>query len=97
MDRVYKTDIPAARKALEDLRRQFSGVETKTDWTRLRIEPLIAHAKALEKLLGSSEFARETSRLTNGVVMFHSDLVYLRDNIKALKDILKKQRDHGIP
>jgi len=27
-----------------------------------------------------------------GVVMFHSDLVYLRENVKALKEILKVER-----
>jgi len=37
----------------------------------------LSHVKAL------------TARLRRGVVMFHSDLIYLRENVKALKEILK--------
>jgi hypothetical protein len=89
MDRSYKEDIPKNRRALDQLKKEFSGVASTTDWTKLRIEPLLEHAKFLERLLRSPKFSRETSRLRRGVVMFHSDLVYLRENVKALKEILK--------
>jgi hypothetical protein len=92
MDRSYKEDIPKTRRALEELRNEFSGIASTTDWTKLRIEPLLDHVKSLERLLQSSKFARETARLRRGVVMFHSDLVYLRENVKALKKILEVER-----
>jgi hypothetical protein len=95
MDRSYKEDIPKTRRALEELRKEFSGVASTTDWTKLRIEPLLDHVKSLERLLRSPKFARETARLRRGVVMFHSDLVYLRENVKALKTILEiEKRTH---
>jgi hypothetical protein len=87
MDRSYKEDIPKTKRALETLKKEFSGVASSTDWTKLRIEPLLDHVNALERLLRSPKFARETARLRKGVVMFHSDLVYLRENVKALKGI----------
>jgi hypothetical protein len=37
VDRVYKGDIPAARRALERLRAEFSRLDSKTDWKRLRV------------------------------------------------------------
>jgi hypothetical protein len=92
MDRTYKEDIPSHRRALEELKKEFSGVASNTDWTKLRIEPLLEHVKLLERLLRSPKFSRETARLRRGVVMFHSDLVYLRANVKALKEILKIER-----
>ena len=92
MDRSYKEDIPSHRRALEQLKKEFLGIASATDWTKLRIEPLLEHVKFLERLLRSPKFARETSRLRRGVVMFHSDLVYLRENVKALKEILKIER-----
>lgn len=92
MDRVYKADIPAARKALQKLRAEFTRLDSKTDWASLRIDPLLEHAKALERLLRSSRFSRETSRLPRGVSMFRSDLVYLRENLKTLKAILDSDR-----
>jgi hypothetical protein len=92
MDKSYKEDIPKARTALKKLRNEFSNVASATDWTKLRIEPLLAHVKALERLLRSPRFARETARLRRGVVMFHSDLVYLRENVKALRKILQIER-----
>lgn len=95
MDRVYKTDIPAARRALEELKRSFSAFKNRNDWTRLRIEPLLEHAKGLERLLRSRRFTRETSRLPRGVAMFRSDLVYLRENIVALKTVLKSEMKHA--
>jgi hypothetical protein len=88
MDRSYKEDIPRARRALEELKKQFSGVGSTTDWTKLRIEPLLDHVRSLERLLRSPKFARETARLKRGVVMFHADLIYLRENVKALKAVL---------
>jgi hypothetical protein len=92
VDRSYKEDIPKAKRAFEVLKKEFSGVASSTDWTKLRIEPLLDHVKALDRLLRSSKFARETARLRRGVMMFHSDLVYLRENVKALKEILAVER-----
>jgi hypothetical protein len=92
MDRSYKEDIPKAKRALEELKKEFSGIASTTDWTKLRIEPLLDHVKCLEQLLRSPKFARETARLRRGVVMFHSDLVYLRENVKVLKEILQVER-----
>ena len=92
MDRTYKEDIPATRRALEELRTEFSRLHSKTDWKKLRVEPLLEHARSLERLLQSSQFARETSRLPRGVPMFHTDLVYFRENIKALKGVLESER-----
>jgi hypothetical protein len=92
MDRVYKEDIPRKRRALAELKEEFSRVASATDWTRLRIEPLLEHARFLERLLRSRKFLRETSRLPRGVVMFHSDLVYLRENVNALKAILEAEK-----
>jgi hypothetical protein len=92
MDRSYKEDIPKAKRALEELKKEFSGVASTTDWTKLRIEPLLDHVKCLERLLRSPRFAREIARLRRGVVMFHSDLIYLRENVKALKEILQVAR-----
>ena len=92
MDRSYKEDIPKTKCALEKLKKEFSSVASATDWTKLRIEPLLDHVKSLERLLRSPKFAQETARLRRGVGMFHSDLVYLRENVKALKEILKVER-----
>jgi hypothetical protein len=89
MDRSYKEDIPKARKALTVLKRQFSAVPSTTDWIKLRIDPLLEHAKSLERLLRSPRFARETARLRRGVEMFHANLVYLRENVRALQKILE--------
>lgn len=92
VDRVYKRDIPAKRKALERLRVEFSHLDTRTDWTRLRVDPVLAHARTLERLLRSPRFSGEASRLRQGVVLFHSDLVYLRENVRGLERILKAER-----
>ena len=88
MDRSYKEDIPKAIRVLEVLKRDFSGISSKTDWNKLRIEPLLRHARALERIFLSPKFAHETERLTRGVAMFRADLVYLRENIRSLKGIL---------
>lgn len=92
VDRVYKSDIPRLKKALIKLEEEFSSLDTATDWTGLRIEPLIKHAEALERLLNSPDFSKEFSHLRQGVVMFHSDLVYLRENVKALEKLLESEK-----
>jgi len=92
VDRVYKNDLPELRNALEKLREDFANIGSKTDWAKLRIEPLLKHLESLEELLESEEFSREFSRLTKGVAMFHSDLVYFRTNVTALKKILQSEK-----
>ncbi len=42
-------------------------------------------------MLSQPVFAKEYSRLRRGVLMFHSELVYLRDNVKALKSTLESE------
>ncbi len=93
MDRVYKTDIPAYVESLAALRKAFAKLETSTDWGRLRIDPLLAHARGLLRIQRSPKFARESSRLRKGVRMFRSDLLYLRENIRALKAILDAEQE----
>jgi hypothetical protein len=88
VDRVYKTNLPALRRALEKLRAEFSGMDPKTDWSQLRVEPLLGHAKRLEQRLK----AQGTARLTMGVGMFHSDLVYLQENVKRLNAVLASEK-----
>ena len=92
VDRVYKRGLPELRNTLEKLREDFDNLGSKTDWTRLRIEPLLKHLGSLEELLRSQEFSRDFSRLTKGVELFHSDLVYFRTNVKALKKILQSEK-----
>jgi predicted RNase H-like nuclease (RuvC/YqgF family) len=89
VDRVYKNDIPELRRKLENLQDEFESLRPKTNWTKLRIEPLISHAGSLQRLLESEEFSGEVARLKRGVAMFHSDLVYLRTNVKELKKLLE--------
>jgi hypothetical protein len=93
VDRVYKEDLPRLRKALEELREGFSDLgSSKTDWVKLRIDPLLKHLDSLEQLLQSREFSPESSRLRKGVVLFHSDLVYLRENVKGLEKLLQSEK-----
>jgi len=92
VDRVYKASIPQLREKLARLEEEFSGLDSGTDWKKLRIDPLLKHAEGLERLLNQPDFAREYSRLRRGVVMFHSDLVYLRDNVRALEKTLEAER-----
>ena len=93
VDRAYKADLPRLRRALEELRDAFSKIEgTKTDWVKLRIDPLVKHIDSLERLLNSGEFAQEYSRLRRGTVLFHSDLVYLRENVRGLRKLLQDDR-----
>jgi predicted RNase H-like nuclease (RuvC/YqgF family) len=96
VDQVYKKQLPAQRKALERLREAFSDLHSKTDWTKLRIEPLLKHLDQLEQSLGSAEFSRESSRLTRGVDLFRSDLEYFRANVKGLEKVLEAEKgSHG--
>lgn len=95
VDRVYRNGLPALRNALEKLREDFANLGSKTDWTKVRIEPLLKHLKSLEELLGSGDFSRESSRLKKGVELFHSDLVYFRTNVKGLKKILQSEKVKG--
>ena len=88
VDRVYKADIPEKRKALEMLKTEFSKLHSRTDWTKLRVEPLLQHVKQLEQRLKS----QSSTRLTKGVRLFHSDLVYLRENVNGLKEILQSEK-----
>src|ERR1700739_57710 len=92
MDRAYKQDIPSVIKRLEGLRDAFATLDSKTDWTRLRIEPLLEHAKSLDRLIHARQFTRETTRLRRGVAMFHADLVYFRENLQGLKKVLESER-----
>jgi hypothetical protein len=93
VDRVYKAELPRLRNALEKLRENFSNLDSsKTDWTKLRIEPLLKHLDSLEQLLHSEEFSGEFSRLRKGVRLFHSDLVYLRENVKGLEKVLQSEK-----
>jgi hypothetical protein len=87
VDRVYKSDIPQLRKALERLRGEFSKLHAPTDWTRLRVDPVLRHARELERRLKS----QGSTRLTKGVRLFHSDLVYLRENVSGLKAVLESE------
>lgn len=93
VDRSYKNGLPRLRKTLEKLKEDFSTLGAKTDWTKLRIEPLLKHLESLEQLLESDAFSRESSRLTKGVELFHSDLVYFRTNVKGLKKVLQSERE----
>ena len=93
VDRVYKSALPQFRADLERLRKDFSKLgPTRTNWIELRIDPLLRHLDSLEHLLHSKEHSLETSRLRKGVALFHSDLVYLRDNIKGLERVLESER-----
>lgn len=92
VDRVYKGALPDFRKSLEHLRKEFSKLQTKTHWATLRVEPLLQHVKELERRLKAREFSGESRRLRNGVKQFHSDLVYLRDNVKWLEEILRTEK-----
>ncbi len=98
VDRVYKAAIPEFRRALEKLRQELSNLRTSTDWVHLRVEPVLQHAARLERLLSSRKFSNEFSRLTQGVALFHSDLVYLRTNVAELRKLVqaeKKRQESG--
>ena len=91
VDRAYKDELPSLRNTLGKLREDFANLSPKTNWTKLRIEPLLKHLESLEQLLVSREFSQEFSHLRKGVVLFHSDLVYFRTNVKGLKEILQSE------
>ena len=88
VDRVYKSDILRLKKELEALKREFAAAGGTTDWVGLRIDPLIRHADSLDQTLNSEGHSKEFARLKRGVDMFHSDLVYLRMNVKSLRKLL---------
>ena len=88
VDRVYREDLPRLRRILRDLRSEFVRLETRTDWVGLRIDPLLRNLESLEGVLRAREFSKEFARLRRGVPMFHADLVYFRDNVKALREVL---------
>ena len=88
VDRVYRSDLPQLREGLERLRIEFSKLDTTTHWPELRLAALIRHAQQLERDLKS----HGSSRLRKGVPMFHSDLVYLRSNLKGLSDLLRSEQ-----
>ena len=93
VDRVYKSALPQFRADLERLRKDFSSLgTTKTNWIELRIDPLLRHLDSLEQLLHSEEHSLESSRLKKGVALFHSDLVYLRENVQGLERVLQSER-----
>ena len=95
VDKVYKSALPRLRADLEKLRQEFASLgPKKTDWNELRVEPLLRHLDSLERLLHSDGFLEESSRLRKGVGLFHSDLVYLRGNVKGLKKVLQSERAH---
>ena len=89
VDRVYKKALPEFRRTLESLSERFASLDTRTNWDKLRIDPLLRHVTRLEHVIGSREFSQEFSRLKRGVRMFKSDLDYLRANVKILKGILE--------
>src|SRR5271169_6278624 len=95
VDKVYKKDLPELRNALEKLRGDFAKLNSKTDWTSLRIAPLLKHLGSLEHLLNSREFSGEFSRLRKGVELFHSDLVYFRKNVEGLEKILQSEKKYS--
>jgi hypothetical protein len=93
VDRVYKTDLPRLKNTLVEMRGKFSNLDTKTDWTNLRIEPLLKHIESLEQVMNSPEFSQELLHLRIGVGMFHSDLVYLRENVRELERVLQFEKN----
>ena len=93
VDRVYKEDLPQSRSKLEGLREEFVKLgPSGARWARLRIDPLLKHVDTLEQLIHSDEFSGESSRLTKGVELFHSDLVYFRQNIRGLQRLLLSEK-----
>jgi hypothetical protein len=92
VDRVYKGAIPALKKDLEQLRKEFTKLKSNTDWAHLRVDPVLKHAGELRRLVSSRRFSSEFARLNKGVALFHSDLVYLRTNVKELQKLLETER-----
>lgn len=71
------------------LKAEFSALHSQTDWTKLRVDPLLQHVKQLEQRLKS----QGSTRLSKGVRLFHSDLAYLRENVNGLKEILRSEKE----
>lgn len=92
VDRVYKSSLPRFANQLNELRKEFSDLDSKTDWVKLRIDPLIRHLNSLEGLLENRQYSGEFARLTKGVASFHADLVYFRTNIEELGKILRAEK-----
>lgn len=92
VDRVYKAGVPEYRQALEQIRKEFARLDPSIDWVGLRVDPVLAHARELERRAHSRKFSREFSRLRKGVPLFHSDLVYLRTNVVELRRLLESER-----
>jgi len=88
VDRVYRSDLPRLRRTLVNLRKDFARIDPPTDWVRLRIDPLLAHLERLKAMVQSWE----SSRVRGAVPMLHSDLVYLRQNVRRLERILVSER-----
>lgn len=92
VDRVYKGAIPEFKARLVEMRKEFASVPSKTDWNRLRVEPLLQHVTSLEAILRSKRHATQIARLTRGVSMFHSDLVYIQHNLRELEKTLEREK-----
>jgi hypothetical protein len=92
VDRAYLESLPEFRTTLRRLRSEFSRLDTRTDWVGLRVDPLLRHVRSLEAVLRSPRFSKESARLRRGVSMFHSDLVYLRHNLRELEALLAVEK-----
>ena len=88
VDRVYRSELPRLRRTLRKMRSEFSRIHPSTDWVRLRIDPLLAHIDRL----GARVRIWDSSPQRGGVPMLHSDLVYLRENVKHLRKVLGSAR-----
>lgn len=87
VDRVYRTDLPELRKNLLNLRKEFSTLDTSTDWVLLRVDPLIAHVDRLQAMVR----IWDSSRLRGAVPLLHADLVYFRSNVRGLRRLLSSE------
>jgi prefoldin subunit 5 len=97
VDRLYKARVPELRRALEELAQDFARLDSRTNWARLRVAPVLKHARALEQILNSPKFSRELERLNRGVELFRSDLVYLRANVAGLERLLSSSKQSKPP
>ena len=88
VDRVYRTNLPSLRKSLLNMRREFSALDTSTDWVRLRVDPLLAHIDQLRAMIG----IWDSSRHRGAVPLLHADLVYFRKNVRGLRRVLAVER-----
>lgn len=88
VDKVYQNAWTDFRRDLVKLKEEFAKIDVSTDWTRLRIDPLLEHLKLLENRVNSWR----DLHLRGAVPMLHSDLVYFRDNVRGLKKVLISER-----